>query len=421
MITTRILRSGLLAALLTAWTFGDLSAQAPKDVPIPGAKFLHKFPHEFYRLPLLFSSGEANRLLVWVDKNDPKLFADFDFKNPVKIDVELIAWDLAKGEEVFKVGFPKDLAPVIPTTFTEGHLSLAPNSSDWFALSPDGKKLAQPVVTAYQPFPGSIGKQAVTEVKAFDLYARKSAPAGGKKYTGMQNPNIFFTPDGNLVVLAHKECSTFEPGKTKPRKTFAISRSAAYSMTINAKVNDTVLSADGSKLAVAADGMLHVYDFVTGKVLYQGVRVVPEIKPGPGIAPHVKMAALAFAPTSDKLLVVESVYAPPKSFVQSRYIDLKEKTELNKTRLVDAAPQAGVFKSLPTTAVGQAFFTPQGEPRVLCDGKLFDGGTGKLLHQFAADTTLIASREGKYLVRISRSTTDKARFAADVWSLEAVK
>ena len=128
-----------------------------------------------------------------------------------------------------------------------------------------------------------------------------------------------------------------ELGKDKPRVTFDIVREALWAKNTEAyAIRDAAFSPDGSQLAVAADGLVTVYDAAAGKKLFQAERAAADAK---------------------------------------------------------------------------------GDPRILFDGKVIDGATGKQLQKFDPGAGLILSRDGKYLVRLL-VTKDPKKLGVEVWSLD---
>src|SRR5262249_20832536 len=152
------------------------------------------------------------------------------------------------------------------------------------ALSPDGKRLAC-VFTSYRQVPGKIEHEATRQIQLYDPATGKwgALPAEYKGRVG--GPQVLFAPDGTLVILKDRECTIQELGKAKPRRTFKIVRGKGYEkhpVYSSYGVHDAVVSPDGSQLAIAAEGMLTVYDLTTGKELFRATRAVPEEKPGKG-------------------------------------------------------------------------------------------------------------------------------------------
>jgi hypothetical protein len=117
------------------------------------------------------------------------------------------------------------------------------------------------------------------------------------------------------------------------------------------------------------------------------------------------------------LLAVETVLGPPKSFVLARVFDLKEKKEIARKVLVEQKTTGSPTSTPPVFSRAYAYFTAKGEPRIVFDGKLLDGASGKVLSKFDAGAGLVVSRDGKYLVRLTHMQGDK-QMSVEVWSLD---
>jgi hypothetical protein len=407
---------GVVAAAIPA----ARGADGP-DKAFPGAKLVHKFSKEVYRVPVLLDTEKGPRLLVWVDEFDP-LTRPMSPGEPLKDPVyDLIIWDVKAGKEVHKMNYPKDGAPHAPVSPDMSNAGMF-GPFGMLAFSPDGKKLAA-LSTTYKMVPGKVVHEATTRIKLIDMANNKSQQANSTDYKGpTPGPHVLFAPDGALVILKDTSCSIQEPGKDKPKKTFELVREAGWAKFTEAyAIREAVLSTDGSQMAVAADGMVTVYDLGEGKKLFEAKRAAPD---GKGNSNHNDArVSLAFAPSQKEqtLLAVEIVTGPPKSFVLARVIDLKEKKEAKHWTLAEQETKAAAFGVVPPDwGRAYAYFTGKGEPRILFDGKLFDGDTGKVLSEFDAGAGLILSRDGKTLVRLIRKKNDK-KMIVELWSLESEK
>lgn len=67
-----------------------------------------------------------------------------------------------------------------------------------------------------------------------------------------------------------------------------------------------------------------------------------------------------------------------------------------------------------------AYFNARGEPRVIFGGKICDAANGQVLHQFDVAASVLVSRDGKYLVRLTRTRDDK-QLGVELWSIEGAK
>jgi hypothetical protein len=421
MCTTRTLVHGFLGALLVAGTATAAPTEGGKDGLFPGARLLHKFPTEVYRLPLLLPTDNGTRLLLWVDAFDPTPMSRFPM-DPLPDPVfDLIGWDVAGGKEVFKLAYPKEGAPYSPLPGS----MVAPGAAIPFgtlALSPDGKRLAS-LSTSYRMVPGKVVHEATTQIKLYDVENRKWLPPESASYKDVR-PQMLFAPDAALVILKEATCSVQEMGKPKPRLTFDIVRAPSYKANPINVIGDAVVSPDGALLAVAADGMVTVYDLTTGKKVFQAARAAPEAKTTFGQVTQGVSLAFAPSPSEQKLLAVEVVTGPPKSFVVARAFDLKEKKEVAQHVLAKEetkAPAAGFNPVVPTWGRAYAYFSGKGEPRVLFDGKVIDAANGKVLHKFDPEAGLVLSRDGKCLVRLTRARKDDKKMAVEVWGLDGDK
>jgi hypothetical protein len=427
MNTTRKLTRPFLGALLVAATVAAAGRAAPpgasQDKLLPGAKLLHTFPQEVYRVPALVTTEKGLRLLVWVDESDPnptQRIPGIPLPDPV---YDLIVWDASAGKEMYKVSFPKEGAPHPPVTDNRSPATVTVPCGA-VAVSPDGKQLAG-FTYSYKRVPGKLEQERLTEVRIFDPDNRKWQPVTQPEVIAFNPPSLLFAPDGSLVVLKESSYRVFEPGKAKARVSFDLERSpAARTDPVNNAIRDAVVSPDGSQLAVAADGTVVVYDLTTGKKVFRAERAAPEPRRG-AAGQNPAQAALAFAPSAaePKLLAVETVVGPPKSFVLARVFDLKDKKQAGRRVLVEQATKANDFSGpgLPTYSRAYPFFTSKGEARVVFDGKLINAADGKVLDKFDARGGMLVSRDGKYLVRMVRSTKDEKKIGIELWGLEGDK
>jgi hypothetical protein len=415
-----------LTHVLAAFAIGVVAGVTPAaraadgpDKAFPGAKLVHKFPKEVYRIPVLLDTEKGPRVLVWVDEFDPLTpprFPGEQLKDPV---FDLVIWDVKAGKELHKMSYPKDGAPLSPVNAGMSNAAMF-GPFGMLAFSPDGKNLAA-LSTTYKMVPGKVVHEATTRIKLIDMANNKAQPANSTEYKGpTYGPHVLFAPDGAMVILKDTSCSIQEPGKEKPKKTFDLVREAGWAKFTEAyAIREAVLSPDGSQMAVAADGMVTAYDLGEGKKLYEAKRAAHDAK---GNSNHNDArVSLAFAPSQKEqtLLAVEIVTGPPKSFVLARVIDVKEKKEIKRWTLAEQETKAAAFGVAPPDwGRAYAYYTGKGEPRILFDGTLFDGDTGKKLSEFDPGAGLILSRDGKTLVRLNRKKNDK-KMSVELWSLES--
>jgi hypothetical protein len=327
-------------------------------------------------------------------------------------------------KELHKLSYPKDSAPASPIAPGMVSPGLFAHARQ-LALSPDAKQFAF-VSTTFRQVPGKPYHEATGAIKLYDFESGKAQPLPvelKRDYGRYNPPNVLFAPDGALVMLMEATCTVQEPGKDKPRKTFDLVRVPGFKDHTEAyAVRDAVLSADGSLLAVSADGAVKAYDVEAGKTLYEAARAAPDAKGNSAF--NDARVSLAFAPGKDepKLLAVEIVTGPPKSFVLARLLDVKNKKEISRFTLAEEKTKAAAFGGAVTPNWGRAYayFTPKGEPRILFDGKLFDGATGKKLSEFDPGAGLILSSDGKTLVRLKSKANDK-KMALELWSMDNEK
>jgi WD40 repeat protein len=395
------------------------------DKSIPGATLIRNFKGEVYRVPVLLETQKGPQLLVWNDKFDPltpSRFPGEPLKDPV---FDLSFWDVKTDKESHKLAYPKQSAPLSPIPAGMASPGLF-GPVKQMALSPDGKLFAH-VSTTYRPVPGKINHEATGTIKLFDFESGKAkSPVAieWKRENSKYNfPNVLFAPDGALVILMEATCTVQEPGKDKPRKTFDLVRVPKFQDHTEAyAVRDAVLSPNASLLAVAADGAVTVYDVEAGKTLFEAARAAPDA--GGVSANNDARVSLAFAPGKDeqKLLAVEIVTGPPKSFVLARLLDVKDKKEINRFTLAEEETKAAAFGGAiaPDWGRAYAYFTPKGEPRILFDGKLIDASSGKKLSEFDPGTGLILSSDGKYLVRLKGKANDR-KMGLELWSMDNEK
>jgi hypothetical protein len=428
MRTTRTLTPGLLTALLTALAAGVVAA-GPQPPPrgateelLPGARRLPDFPHKVFRVPALLVTQKGPRLLVWVDKSDPAPVTRPYAPMPKPPEFDLVFWDSVAGKELHQMSSAKETAPPSPVApAVMPYAFLLPGLLGSLDLSPDGKLLAH-VSVRHQQIPGKLVHERQAQVKLYDLSTRKWRLALPATYKGENGPHVLFAPDGALVILKDATCTVQGPGKAKARRSFRLLRSRWYANNpLYYAIRDAALTPDGSRLAVAADGWVSVYDLGTGKKVLQAARAAPEDKTGRGIGRNTERAALAFAAAQDepRLLAVETVTGAPKSFVLARLFDLKANKEVGRRVLAEQATKPGAFnQGLPLWGPAHAYFTAKGEPRVLFDGKVFDGASGKALHRFDPGVALLVPRDGKCLVRLTRPKGEEPKMGVEIWSLE---
>jgi hypothetical protein len=411
----RIPRTLVLAVAAVAAIARAAPADESKDGLLPGAKLLHKFPKEVYRTPVLLETKDGPRLLVWVDAFDPGAPTRFPGEKPREPQFDLTFWDVTASKELHKLSFPKEtLPPIMCSNYT---MTIPPGS---LAFSPDGKQLAC-VSTTSKPVPGKVVHEITGQIKLYDPSERKWQTATSPEVVGTNAPYVLFAPDGNLVVLKETSCRIHAPGKDKPSTSFDLTRASTYkTIPVYYGMHSVVLSPDGSRLAVAVDGMVSVYDTAAGKKVFDADRAAPEVKTTFGQMPVG--TSLAFAPSADeqKLLSVEVVLGPPKSFVLARLFDLKEKKEAGRWVLAEEETKGDRFgrgQKPPAWGRAHAYYSARGEPRILFNGKLIDGASGKTLQTFDEGAGLLVSRDGKYLVRLTR-TKDEKKFAVEVWGVD---
>jgi hypothetical protein len=416
MHSTRTFIGGFVPALLAALVIGLTTAPAtaaPPDNPkelFPGAKLMHKFPKEVYRAPIFVTTDKGTRLEIWFDAFDPEpppkpgVIPEIAGKLPDPR-IEMLIWDPIASKELHKFSYPKD-----PIAYPRVSDRLQRDGG--MAISPDDKRLASQTIT-YTPRRGSPYGDFTTRVKLIDFENRKvQGSAEYKDEKSSATPvSLLFAPDGALVTLRGSDCTIQEHGKDKPRTSFELTRAAKGQWSA---IHDVVVSADGSQLAVAADGTIIVYGIAKGKKLFEAARAAPEPKKG-GDQWTVDVA-LAYAPSASdpKLLAVESVVGSngaKKDFAVARLFDLKDMKETGKCTVAE--------QEYPLTA--SAYFTAKGEPRILYDGKVLDGATGKELHKFDPGAGSFVSRDGKALVRMTKKKKENKTMTVEVWSLDNEK
>jgi hypothetical protein len=410
--TTRPFIRRFFLVLLTILVNGLVNAAAPsahadesKDTLFPGTKLVHKFPKEVYRGPVLLTTDKGPRLEMWVDEFDPQ-----PPPQPGQIPgvtrlpdprMDLLIWDPIANKELHKLSYPKD-----PINFT--HVSVLLDR-DWaMAISPDGKQLASKTIT-YMPRQGSPFGDFTTQINVIDTESHKVQMVA--EYKEEKSPSatpvsLLFAPDGALMTIRGTSCTIRELDKDKPRAKFELKRAADYkTKEYWFKIQDAVVSPDGSQLAVAADGTIIVYDMATGKKLFEASRAAPEPKKtGDQTTADV---SLAYAPSATelKLLAVESVIGK-KDLVLGRLFDLKEMKETGKW----TAPERSWVVS--------AYFTAKGDPRILYQGKVIDLASGKELHKFDPGVAAFVSRDGKALVRMTKKKKEEKAMTVELWSLD---
>jgi hypothetical protein len=404
--------SGLIVRATSAGQLGK-----PKDAPpsagqsgnpkeaLPGAKLVHKFAKEVYRSPVLVMTDKGPRLEIWFDAFDPQPPQRISGMPAPDPRVEMLLWDPIANKEVHKLSYPKEpiVFPSVQNDF---------GWSGWMTLSPDGKRLACKIVSYKPPQGGGVYGDFTTQVKTIDLETHKVQL--GTEYKEQKAPGplpvyITYSPDGALVMIRGSTCTIQDPGRDKPRATFEVKRAGEYkSKGYWFSIQDVAISPDSTQMAVAADGAIIVYDTTSGEKLFEAERAAPEPKKTGDLMPV--RASLAYAPTPNapQLLAVEYLgeFKTPKTTVLIRQFDLKDKKETSKQTVTERV-----------SAV-TAFFTPKGEPRVLADGKVFDGGNGKELHRFDDAAGAVISRDGKVLVRMTKKQKDSKTMTVEVWSLD---
>jgi hypothetical protein len=416
MRTTRTSIRSFVLALLTILAIGLVPTAAPaappgnpKDALFPGAKLMHKFPKEVYRVPVLVTTDKGPRLEVWFDAFDPE-----PPPRPGQISglgglpdprLELLIWDPIANKELHKLSYPKD-----PIAFPRVSSGLERDGR--MAISPDGKRLASKTIT-YMSRRGSPFGDFTTRIKLIDIEthkARQGTEHKEEKAPSATAVHLLFAPDGALITIRGSTCTIQEPDKEKQRTTFELTRAADFkTKEYWFKIQDVVVSPDGSQLAVAADGTIIVYDLATGKKLFEASRAAPEPKKGGD--QWSGDVSLAYAPSASeaKLLAVESVVGSQgaqKDFVLARLFDLKEMKEM------------GQWAVEQHSGVVSAYYTAKGEPRILSAGKVIDGVSGKELHQFDPGACTFVSRDGKALVRMTKKKKEDKTMAVEVWTLD---
>jgi hypothetical protein len=423
--TTQTLIRGFRNVLLTVLATG-IAAAASRAAPpettkapiLPGAKLLRTFPKEVYREPLFQLTDKGPRLLVSVDGFDPTVRPRFPGEPMKDPQIDLIVWDPVAGRELSKVSYPKEkflYTQILPERPRFGTI----------ALSPDGKRLAS-YWTTFMPKPGQIYHPSTTRVSVYDLESHKVQ--AGPEYKDEKTPTevqVLFAPDGALVTLRAEKCEIYEAGKDKPRASFDIDRTAGSKMnaTMGNRIHTVAPSPDGSQLAVAADGAVIVYDAATGKKVFEAQRAAPEAKTS--YEQNAFSTALVFAPSKDeqKLLCVEIVLGAPKDLALARLFDLKEKKEVGRWTLAERENKSALGRQMlpPNWGKAYAYFTAKGEPRILFDGKVIDGASGKELRKFDPGAGLLVSPDGKYLVRLTQKKGESNKLGIEVWGLDSEK
>jgi hypothetical protein len=427
MRTTRAFIRSFPLALLTILAVGLVTASAPaappdstKDPLFPGAKLVHKFPKEVYRNPLFVTTDKGSRLEIWFDAFDPAppprpgVPAEIGGRLPDPR-LDMLIWDPIANKELHRLSYPKDPITFPPPSGGQG---------DGMIISPDGKRLASVSMTYKPPKMGTPYGDWLTQIRLVDIASHKAQVSNEFKEekVGSATPiHILFAPDGALIALRGATCTIHEPGKDKPRTTFDLTRAADHkTKEYWFKIQDTVMSPDGSQLAVAADGTIIVYELATGKKLFEAARAAPEPKKGGD--PVTIGVSLAFASSASeaRLVAIESLSGVPKNVALARLFDLKEKKEIGKWTVAEREnkpAQLGQGAS-PWSGDVSAYYNAKSEPRILFDGKVIDGASGKELHKFDAGAGTWVSRDGKALVRLTKKKKEDRTMTVEVWSLD---
>lgn len=319
------LRAGLgvflTAALILNSTPPASAGEKSREELFDGAKLLHKFSDKVYRVPAFFGTDKGERLLVWIDKFDPMPQPKFPSDRLPDPSFDLVFWDVAAGKEVQKMTYPKDQAPIMPAAPAPPVIApVLTGSLGSMALAPDGKLAA--VFYTYKMVPGKAVHEVTAHIKLFDPETRKWQTLGTPENADKDVPYLLFLKDGALVILKDNKGRVLEPGKDKPRLTFDVARAASAKMSPRFNTfRELVASPDGTRLAVAADGQIAVYDLTTGKRVFEPSRAAAESKSPTGT--QVERVSLAFSADGQKLLAVEQKLGAPKSFVLVRVFDLK--------------------------------------------------------------------------------------------------
>jgi hypothetical protein len=408
-----------LAALLA--TGGAAPAQRAKEL-FPGARLLPRYPKESYRVPALCTTDKGPRLLVWVDASDPNPRQTIP-GIPVQLPpFEVVFWDLAAGKALHTISSAREGAPQSPVP-----ANWDPTSFGRFglvALAPDGMRLAY-VNTTYRIVPGKPEHEATRQIHVYSQATRKWTDLPTKYRGTTGGPHVLFAPDGSLLIFKDATCTILEMPKAKVRRTFKIVRGqdfASHTVYSHAGIHDALVSPDGALLAVAAEGLLTVYDLATGKEVFRADRAAPPGDPGKGKGQATGMVSLAFAPAAaEAQLLAAEVVTGPRALVLARLFDLKAKKQLARWVLADEPTKPRLFDAPQPWGGAHAYFTPKAEPRLIFDGKVIDGTTGKVLHRFDAGVRVLVSTDGKYLVRLTRAAGDAKKLAIQAWSLDSGK
>jgi WD40 repeat protein len=400
--------AGLLAIAVSGR--GDLATGGGQsDKPLlPGAKLVHKFDKEVYRPPVLLMTDKGPWVAVWFDAFDPAPPQRVPGPPPPDPQVEMFLWDALANKEVCKFAYPADPIAIPPVKPPAGW-------TGWVTLSQDGKRIAFKIVNYTPPAKGQVFGNFTTQVKTIDLESRKVQlieEYKEEKTAKSLSVYLAFAPDGALVSIRGTTCTVQEVGKDKPRITFEVKRAAEYkTRDYWLWVSDVVVSPDGSQLAVCADGAINVYDLATGRHLFAPSQPVPA--PKKNADARSAGGAVAYAPAAETptLLAVESVVGASgfKDYVLCRQFDLKEMKEIKKWTVTER--HYPVF----------AYYTAKGQPRVLYDGKILDGTSGKEVHSFDAGAGAIMSRDGKVLVRVTKKKKEERTTTVEVWSVDSDK
>jgi hypothetical protein len=432
MVAYEAIGRGFLAAWVITMVAAAADAQTkagegPKDSLLAGGKFLHKLPYETPLPPIFLETTDGPRLAVWVLKENPVGGGAPKVKEDKKKNVgppdmqrfslELSVWDVKAGKELYRMGKEESAPP--PPVHASVWLVQRGMPFGMLHCTPDGKKLAS-----------TLGFNGV---KTYDPETRQWQTAFKNQATGIFLPTVVFAADGTMIILNLAQCTVQEIGKAEPRQTFKLDRAGGAMNPTNptnpnffgnTEFDDAILTPDGKTLAVAVDNMVNVYDIKTGKRIFEA----PRLSPAKTAITAPVRASLAFAPSGEepKLLAVETIsnIKKDKWLTVARVLDIKTKKESARATLseVKKAPNQipGMLFTISTNwGVAYPYFNAKGEPRVLLGLKLFDVATGKVVQKTDVPEKYIASRDGRYVVRLTGTTRgDERKMGVEVWSVD---